>query len=485
MYSTRRIVILVIGLLLSVSSGTAKKTNRKSLDELDYRIFPRRTEEEAAVLEWGHSAIISALDASVAHFGPQTAQAALLEVETAPILAVPLTGVNKEKETVVKLDNAEEVHGNMVIMTNQGELTGIELAKIAKASGAAALLVVNVDSKHPDDIYRLEVNEEDREAADAIDIPVVMISYNSANVLTTATVTSDMKAEDVVNNGMPDRVRLYSGGDRPFFEDVEPSEPTLYLIHNLLTSEECNAMIASAQSKLKPTKDDNLLEFLFETSKMVNIQSANLWHGLWQTPGGKAIEERIEQVTGFPSAHYSDFVVHKLEKGSYWQPHYDEFLTTTAMATLTVFLSNDGSPVVYPSAKMPIKIQARQGMAIVHHNTNDRQNLDLSTVHAILPYEGDEPMYIARKYILTSPVSTGRRIILPILAMPMGGLPGFVAEVHDWFLTKFGTTNGPAYFDKACVFVPLLLILVLGQFVADKMMGSKKDTKRKKTTKKD
>jgi hypothetical protein len=278
---------------------------------------------------------------------------------------------------------------------------------------------------------------------------------------------------------------LYSGGDRPFFEDVEPSEPTLYLIHNLLTPEECNAMIASAQGKLKPTKDDNLLEFLFETSKMVNIQSANLWQGLWQTPGTKAIEERIEQVTGFPSAHYSDFVVHKLEKGSYWQPHYDEFLTTTAMATLTVFLSRDGSPVVYPSAKKPIKIQARQGMAIVHHNTNDRQNLDLSTVHAVLPYEGDEPMYIARKYILTSPVSPGRRILLPILAMPMGGLPGFVAQVHDWFLTKFGNANGSAYFDKACVFVPLLLILGIGQFVADKMMGPKKDTKRKKTTKKD
>ena len=483
MRCTHASVLTFFGLVVSLVA--AKKSNGKSLEDLDYRIFPRRTEEEAAVLEWGHSAIISALDASVAHFGPQTAQAALLEVECQPILASPLNGVTKENVMVHKLDNAEEVHGNMVIMTNQAGLSGVELATIAKVSGAAALLVVNVDSKQPDDIYRLTINEEEQEAANAIDIPVVMISYNSANVLTTATVTNDMKAEDVVNNGMPDRVRLYSGGDRPFFEDVEPSDPTLYLIHNLLTAEECDTMIESAQAKMKPVKEDNLLEFLFESNKMVNMQSAMLWQGIWQTPGAKGIEERIEQVTGFPSAHYSDFVVDRFEKGSYWNPHYDDFTATIAMATITIFLSTSGSPVVYPSAKQPIKINPRRGMAIVHHNTNDRENLDLKTIHAMLTFGGDEPIYIARKYILTSPVSRAHRMVLPALAIPFGGLPIVVTQAHAWFLAKFGTADGSSYFDKACVFLPLVLILGMVQVIADNLMGKKKETKRKKTTKKE
>lgn len=46
-------------LLLALSSSlvlAAKK--EKNLDTLEYREFPRRTEEEAAVLEWGHSAVI-------------------------------------------------------------------------------------------------------------------------------------------------------------------------------------------------------------------------------------------------------------------------------------------------------------------------------------------------------------------------------------------------------------------------------------------
>ena len=255
-------------LVESAATGSrTKRSDRKNmkLEDLEYVEYPRRSEDEAAVIEWGHSAIISALDASVAFFGPQTSQAALLEVECMPVLASPLNGVREgedleEAEAVVEeeegaeegaekeeaktpkqiirpLDNADEVHGNMVVMTNTGKISGLRMAKIAKASGAAALMIVNIDEKRPDDIYRLKV-KSDEDGAEEIDIPVVMISMNSANVLTSATVTPGMAQEDIMNHGMPERVRLYAGGDRPFFEDVEPASPTLYLIHNLLTDEE-------------------------------------------------------------------------------------------------------------------------------------------------------------------------------------------------------------------------------------------------------
>jgi hypothetical protein len=211
-------------LICSFANTCCWAKKQKNLADLDYRVYPRRTEEEAAVLEWGHSAIISALDASVANFGPQTAQAALLEVECMPILALPLNGVGDRKSDdpesdeapIRALDNADLVHGNMVVMTNNGGLSGVGMAKVAKLSGAAALLVVNIDEERPDDIFRLTVLEG--EDVEEIDIPVVMISLNSANVLTTATVTSDMDASQIVNHGMPERVRLYSGGDRPFFD---------------------------------------------------------------------------------------------------------------------------------------------------------------------------------------------------------------------------------------------------------------------------
>jgi hypothetical protein len=451
---------------------TANKRTQ-NLADLDYRVYPLRTEEEAAVLEWGHSAIISALDLSVAHFGPQTSQAALLEVECMPILASPLNGVGdrgrdteSDEVPIQVLDNADEVHGNMVVMTNNGGLTGVEMARVAKLSGAAALLVVNIEEKRPDDIYRLAV--EEGESADDIDIPVVMVSLNSANVLTTATVTPEMQAADIVNHGMPERVRLYAGGDRPFFEDVEPVKPTLYLIHNLLTEEEAKGIILSAESKVSPVEKDDLLQMQVQAENFPGVSRVMLWQGMLRSPGQKAMEERIEQVTGFPVSHYSDWIVDKLEHGAQWKPHYDDHPTATAMATITVFLTEQGSPIVYPSSKTPVKVVPRRGMAIVHHNTNEKHKLDLSTVHAMLPHDSDRPAYVARKYVFTEPVSNARRIALPLFALPFGGkLPGVIISLHDLFLEKFGVEQGSAYFDKACVFVPLLIVLLIVQYIVD------------------
>ena len=233
-------------------------------DQKKYRIFPQRTSEEAAVIEWGHSAIISALDGAVAAFGPQTSQGANFEVETAPVLANPIDGVGRwkksddeslsafEREYPGKLLNAADVEGNMVIMTDAAGLSGVTMARIAKESGAAALMVVNTDQNAGDFIYSLEAEseEEAKYAEENIDIPIVMVSLQAGNVITTAMATEDSDPNEINKGaGLPDRIRLYAGGDRPFFEDALSKTPVVYLIHNMLTIEECDALIGMAEGK--------------------------------------------------------------------------------------------------------------------------------------------------------------------------------------------------------------------------------------------
>ena len=225
-----------------VAAGT---TNSVPLSDLEYAAFPTRTSAEAAVVEWGHSAIISALDGAVATFGPQTSRGAFFEVEARPVLASPIDGdVDQlftkggadEDLTNIKLKNSDEVEGNMVVMTNAAGLSGVEMARLAKNSGAAALMVVNTDRDHPDYISSLAPEDEiEAEYAEQhVDIPVIMVSRTSGNVLTTALVEEGMTQEEIKslpNHGMPERVRLYAGGDRPFFEDVTSAgvQPTVYL----------------------------------------------------------------------------------------------------------------------------------------------------------------------------------------------------------------------------------------------------------------
>ena len=485
------LVCNILLLAISITVTVEAKKPQPNLNALNYSLHPRRTEEEAAVFEWGHSAIISALDASVARFGPQTNQAALLEVECMPILASPVNGYMKAtvdgEPLIQRLENAEEVDGNIVVMTNNGGLSGVQMATIAKLSGAAALMVVNLDEKRQDDIYPLEVLKGEEEDAKNIDIPVVMISLNSANVITTATVEPDMEQEDITNNGMPDRIRLYAGGDRPFFEDVETQHPTLYLIHNLLTIEEADSLVESAKSKVEPLSENTIdtLQMNTQPENFPGVERVMLWQGTLASPEQKAIEERIEQVTGFPSSHFSDFVVDKLEVGAHWKPHYDKdpfSYYSTPIATIIVFLTNDGE-VVYPRGnKNPIKIVPHKGLGIVHHNMNEKDELDMSTLHALLPIKEGETAYIARKYVFENPISYSRRTALPAFAFLFGGkLPSFIVSVHDFLVENFGIEDGGVYFDKACIFVPALVLLLLAQlvfiYVKDQIMDSGKESK--------
>lgn len=551
-------------------SGSSNKAAdvKKTLLSMDFDAYPQRTSDEAAVVEWGHSAIISALDAVVAGFGPQTSRGAFFEVEASPVYADPIDGVGEvvkkkkkkeggegedggeeededdgELEYPGPLKNKDEVHGNMVVMTNTADLSPVTLARIAKDSGAAALMVVNTadGAELADYVYRMEA-ETDEEAAWAeenVDIPVVMISRTSGNVLTTATIPEAMRDDpnagaEAPNGGMPERVRLYAGGDRPFFEDAAAEDPTIYLIHNLLTASECTDLIASAEKAG--------FEFDGRLPGESNGGRVALWQGLLIGHGAKQIEERIEQVTGYPSEHYSDWQVSKYfehaaadgEGGSadgYADPHYDYAtapprstpeqqeaavgkmvglrphqhpVSHVPMATVSVFLNELGEPVsdpadyaaggeiAFPNVKGldPLKVAPRVGLGVVHHNTNREGSYDPHSVHADMPLRAEGAVkYIARKFVYDQPLPRSRRDILPLLAMVnRGRLPGFAADGHDLFVDKFGLVEGSGYFDKAAIGLPILIFVLIAGFILDfvkaQMAGGDKDSAKAGDSKK-
>ena len=79
-----------------------------------------------------------------------------------------------------------------------------------------------------------------------------------------------------------------------------------------------------------------------------------------------------------------------------------------------------------------------------------------------MPVTGTGEFYIATKYILPLPASKARRGVLPAVAILNGGrLPDLVVSLHDLLVAQFGVDTGGVYFDKVCVFVPVLLLLAL------------------------
>jgi hypothetical protein len=66
-------------------------------------------------------------------------------------------------------------------------------------------MIVHINEDRPDDAPRCSIPKGREQEATMIDIPIVTISLASVDVFTSATVTEDMKPEDIINHGMPER----------------------------------------------------------------------------------------------------------------------------------------------------------------------------------------------------------------------------------------------------------------------------------------
>jgi len=382
-----------------------------------------------------------------------------------------------------KLENADDVQGNMVIMTNEAELSGVTMARIAKESGAVALLVVNTDEYYLEDIYPLvPMSEAEYQyARDHIDIPVCMTSITSANILTNVN-------NENGNIGMPDMIRLYNAEERPFFEEITRQDPTLYLIHQLLTENECDFIIQNVEKKLTPLDDtkSNYLEHIIPAhdgnKRAVNVETAWIWRGFFNSHHGSQIDLKLEQITGYPRSQFSDWQIFKFSNRSYYDIRYDTHPLHEPAVTISVFLVNlpegVGGEQIYPYVRNgnPVKIIPHKGMAVVHHNiVIDEDNGNSS--HDKFALYGDSVLnsvendasvkYIARRYIYQSslPLSS-RKLVLPFISLLNGGvLPQWVVIIYETFLKKFGFSNGEEYFEKLCILSPFLFFCFIAIFI--------------------
>lgn len=97
------------------------------------------------------------------------------------------------------------------------------------------------------------------------------------------------------------------------------------------------------------------------------------------------------------------------------------------MASITIFLNDvphdDGGEFIFlepEDGNDPVYISPTKGLAIVHHNTDEKYNFDKSTLHKEAILKGGYK-YIARKYVYLNPQPNHMRIVVPLMAMPFGG----------------------------------------------------------------
>ena len=165
------------------------------------------------------------------------------------------------------------------------------------------------------------------------------------------------------------------------------------------------------------------------------------------------------------------------------------------MATITVFLNDvpqeKGGEFIFTKPEdgngEAVYITPTKGLAIVHHNTDEKYNFDRATIHKEAVLTGGYK-YIAKKYVYLNPQPNHIRIGLPLMAMSFGGkLPRIFITLHNTLIDKFGPESGETYYRKIITMIPVLLLIGIAQlvanFVSDQLKKSGDSGKKEKETK--
>ena len=334
------------GLILSAACAYACLAVEVNAGLEDYESYPKRSDADAAVIEWGHSAMIQSVDGVVASFGAQISEteAALFEVEASVVMSQPPQACGKGG-----LKNAAKLHGQIALVM-RGGCNFLTKANLAVKAGAAALVVINNDAASPDHAFAMDGNDAPQSDV-VVDIPCVMVSYNGGQAL----LTDD-----------PPRVRLYAGAGRPFIETVSDASPVLYLVHNLLTPEECDRLVALAKPRLRPSRPVSKGADPAQPLATRKSNSTLLVLGAWKDSVLEALDQKVSSVIGYPTSYFADLEVNHYSVGGLYAPHYDWSPSMYQEHVMTLLLCLDDVPVgaggeaVFPYASPPVKVGARR-----------------------------------------------------------------------------------------------------------------------------
>jgi prolyl 4-hydroxylase len=185
-------------------------------------------------------------------------------------------------------------------------------------------------------------------------------------------------------------------------------EPDAALILNLLSDEECKALIKAATPKLK-------------ASKVVNNEGGGMVFNEGRTSEGTYfsirenelilnIEKRIEELVGFPIVNGEGLQILHYGPGAEYRPHYDYFDQETPggrdctkkggqrVITLIIYLNDveEGGETTLPVVNLSVSPQ--RGSAFYFSYLNSLGQLDKKTYHASLPVTKGEK-WVATKWI--------------------------------------------------------------------------------------
>jgi len=184
--------------------------------------------------------------------------------------------------------------------------------------------------------------------------------------------------------------------------------PRVVLLGNLLSHEECDALIAYGQTRLERSPVVSDTDGKTELHAHRTSRGAMLQRG--ETELVTRIEARLAAVTRWPAENGEGLQMLQYEKGNEYRPHFDWFDATRPgprkhlerggqrVGTIVMYLSDveSGGGTSFP--EIGLTVQPKKGCAVFFVNTDAYRNPDPKTLHAGEPVEKGVK-YIATKWL--------------------------------------------------------------------------------------
>ncbi|AEI78492.1 prolyl 4-hydroxylase alpha subunit [Cupriavidus necator N-1] len=207
------------------------------------------------------------------------------------------------------------------------------------------------------------------------------------------------------------------GGDRQVPILFRLASPQVQLFQQLLTDDECDALVALSRGRLArspvvnpDTGDENLIDARTSMGAMFQVAE----HALIAR-----IEARIAAVTGVPAEHGEGLQILNYKPGGEYQPHFDYFnpqrpgearqlsVGGQRIATLVIYLNTPeaGGATAFP--RVGLEVAPVKGNAVYFSYLLPDGTLDERTLHAGLPVASGEK-WIATKWLRERPYRSER-----------------------------------------------------------------------------
>jgi len=198
---------------------------------------------------------------------------------------------------------------------------------------------------------------------------------------------------------------IFRAPDRDVEILISLQTPRIVLLGNLLSREECDALIDYGRTRLERSPVVSDTDGKTEVHAHRTSRGAMLQRG--ETELVTRIEARLAAVTRWPVENGEGLQMLQYEKGNEYRPHYDWFDATLPgprrhlerggqrVGTIVMYLSDvdEGGGTSFPN--IGLQVQPKKGSAVFFANTDAYRRPDPQTLHA------GEPVSKGVKYIAT------------------------------------------------------------------------------------